>query len=61
MYCRVRPLSKTEKANKNKCAVIVPDEYTVKIEMNRGTKEFQFDEIFQETASQENVFEDTHR
>ena len=58
----MRPLSKTEKGNKNKCAVYVPDEYTVKIEMNRGgMKEFQFDEIFSETASQENVFEDTNR
>ena len=62
VYCRVRPLSRTEKANKNKCAVFVPDEYTVKIEMNRGgVKEFQFDEIFGEDTSQENVFEDTHR
>lgn len=58
----MRPLSKTEKGNKNKTAVLVPDEYTVKIDMNRGgTKEFQFDQIFSESASQENVFEDTHR
>ncbi|XP_076817238.1 uncharacterized protein LOC143462825 isoform X1 [Clavelina lepadiformis] len=61
VYCRVRPLSSTEKANKNKYAVQTPDDYTIKIEMNRGgLKEFQFDQIFAENSSQETVFEDTH-
>jgi hypothetical protein len=38
-----------------------PDEYTVLIDTQRGLKEFQFDSIFTEDHSQENVFEDTSR
>ena len=60
VYCRVRPLSKTEKSNKNKSAVTALDDYTVKVTSSRGDKEFQFDQIFTESHSQENVFEDTN-
>ena len=61
VYCRVRPLSKTEKSNKNESVVTALDDYTVKIASDkRGDKEFQFDQIFTEHHSQENVFEDTN-
>jgi len=61
VYCRVRPLSSTEKQNGNKNAVHSPDDYTVKVEDNRrDLKEFQFDQIFTKDHTQENVFEDTY-
>lgn len=62
VYCRVRPLSSTENQNKNKCVVFSPDEYTVKVGQSKGdTKEFQFDQIFTDENSQEDVFENTYR
>ncbi|ELU03973.1 hypothetical protein CAPTEDRAFT_167295 [Capitella teleta] len=59
VYCRVRPMSKTEAKNGNTLVVKSPDEYTVQVESQRGLKEFQFDSIFMPESGQEKVFEDT--
>ena len=53
----MRPLRKTEKANKNECAVTTLDEDTVRNPSSK--KELQFDKMFTERHSQENVFKDT--
>lgn len=37
-----------------------PDEYSILVETGRGSKEFQFDQIFTEQTTQEKVFEDTY-
>merc|ERR1711974_291568 len=60
VYCRARPLSKTELNRGNFSVVQSPDEYTVKINTtNRGTKEFNFDQVYTDGSAQEDVFSDT--
>uniref|UniRef100_H2XNC3 Kinesin-like protein n=1 Tax=Ciona intestinalis TaxID=7719 RepID=H2XNC3_CIOIN len=60
VYCRVRPLSKTEKSNNNTNVIQSPDDYTIKVAAKKGEKEFQFDQIFTPDHSQADVFEDTN-
>ncbi|XP_064607876.1 myosin-10-like [Liolophura sinensis] len=60
VYCRSRPLSKTERDSGNYEVVKSPDEYSIHVESSRGLKEFQFDQIFMPDSSQEKVFEDTN-
>ncbi|KAK3096468.1 hypothetical protein FSP39_000498 [Pinctada imbricata] len=61
VYCRARPLSKTETERGNYSVLKSPDEYSINVETSqRGTKEFQFDTIFMEDSTQEKVFEDTN-
>ncbi|XP_074649983.1 uncharacterized protein LOC141905115 [Tubulanus polymorphus] len=60
VYCRARPLSKSETGRGNVAIIKSPDEYTININSNRGLKEFQFDQIFMPESSQEKVFEDTN-
>ncbi|CAH1253064.1 KIFC3 [Branchiostoma lanceolatum] len=60
VYCRARPLSGSELERGNVKIIRSPDEYTIQVDSNRGTKEFQFDSIFGEEHSQEKIFEDTN-
>ena len=60
VYCRQRPLSKSEKERGNFSVINSPDEFTLKVETtNRGLKEFNFDQVYTEANSQEDVFNDT--
>ena len=43
VYCRSRPLSKTEFGRGNVAIVNSPDEYTIHVKTSRGIKEFAFD------------------
>ncbi|KAK6494319.1 kinesin-like protein KIN-14I [Huso huso] len=61
VFCRIRPLNKSEEAHGSRFVVGCPDEYSVTVDSARGLKEFQFDKIFNSTSSQEEVFEDTSR
>ncbi|KAG2465635.1 KN14E protein, partial [Polypterus senegalus] len=61
VFCRIRPLDKSEVARGSKCVITCPDEYTVTVESTRGFKEFQFDKVFNGTSTQDEVFEDTSR
>ncbi|XP_058881588.1 uncharacterized protein si:dkey-96l17.6 isoform X1 [Acipenser ruthenus] len=61
VFCRIRPLNKSEEARGSRFVVGCPDEYSVTVDSARGLKEFQFDKIFNSTSSQEEVFEDTSR
>ncbi|XP_041041201.1 kinesin-like protein KIN-14I [Carcharodon carcharias] len=61
VFCRIRPLSKSELARRSQCIVHFPDEYTVIIKSSRGAKEFQFDQVFNCSTSQEEIFRDTNR
>ncbi len=60
MFCRIRPVSRTEGQGD---AIIVEkiDDYSVSVETPRGQREFQFDRVFSAEASQENLFHDTSR
>ncbi|KAL3866569.1 hypothetical protein ACJMK2_043857, partial [Sinanodonta woodiana] len=60
VYCRARPLSKTEVERKNHSVVRSVDEYSICVETERGIKDFQFDQVFMEDSSQEKIFEDTN-
>ncbi|XP_066567848.1 putative LOC110439812 homolog [Amia ocellicauda] len=61
VFCRIRPLSKSEIANGSSFVVDCPDEYSIAVHSSRGLKEFQFDKVFNSTSSQEDIFEDTSR
>lgn len=62
VYCRVRPLSDSEKNRGNFSIVNSVDEYSVAIKTTRGGKDFQFDTVFMPDTNgqQEKVFEDTN-
>ncbi|XP_060697501.1 uncharacterized protein LOC132825898 [Hemiscyllium ocellatum] len=61
VFCRIRPLSKSELTHGSQCIVQSPDEYTVIIKSNHGVKEFQFDQVFDGSTSQEESFRETTR
>eukprot|EP00899_Mesostigma_viride_P003780 jgi/Mesvir1/13402/Mv16489-RA.1 len=62
VYCRVRPISKTESARGNFTVVSSVDEFSIDVAV-KGTdgkvvpKSFQFDQVFMPDAAQEAVFE----
>ncbi|KAM7449659.1 hypothetical protein ABFA07_002571 [Porites harrisoni] len=60
VYCRARPLSKSEKERGNYSVIKSPDEYTLIVETSRGPKDFQYDQVFTPEHGQEKVFEDTN-
>ncbi|KAJ8262913.1 hypothetical protein COCON_G00153700 [Conger conger] len=61
VFCRIRPMNRTETAGGSKPVVDCVDEYSVVVETPRGLKEFQFDKVFSTASSQEEVFQDTSR
>ncbi|XP_064209290.1 uncharacterized protein LOC135264501 [Anguilla rostrata] len=61
VFCRIRPMGRTETAGGSRAAVDCVDEYSVAVETPRGWKEFQFDRVFGTASSQEEVFQDTSR
>ncbi|XP_006814030.1 uncharacterized protein LOC100373912 [Saccoglossus kowalevskii] len=60
VYCRARPLSNDELARGNVSIIKSPDEYSIEVTSSRGTKEFQYDQVFTADATQEKIFEDTN-
>ncbi|KAI0243233.1 hypothetical protein LSAT2_022049 [Lamellibrachia satsuma] len=60
VYCRVRPLSKSELGRGNYSVVKSPDDYTIVVDTSRGAKDFQYDTVFMPDSTQEKVFEDTN-
>ncbi|XP_036382699.1 kinesin-like protein KIN-14E [Megalops cyprinoides] len=61
VFCRIRPLNRTEASSGSGPVVDCLDEYTVAVETTRGLREFQFDKVFSKLSSQEEVFQDTSR
>ncbi|XP_057544275.1 kinesin-like protein KIN-14E [Amaranthus tricolor] len=60
VYCRVRPLSDKEKADNEKNMVISSDEFTVEHPWkDEKAKQHIYDHVFNGSATQEDVFEDT--
>lgn len=64
VYARIRPFSKTEKADKARYIACfkIPDELslTIGVEKNR-IKDYTFDSVFGPDSTQEQVFEETRR
>lgn len=64
VYCRIRPMSKSELATpeKNIRNYKITDEMAITIDPdNRMPVNFTFDAVFGEDAQQEDIFEDTER
>ncbi|KAM7391576.1 hypothetical protein PAMP_022257 [Pampus punctatissimus] len=61
VFCRIRPVSRTEIAQGGAIVVDKIDDYSVCVETPRGLREFQFDQVFSAEASQELLFHDTNR
>lgn len=59
VYCRLRPLSEKEEAEKERNALICVDEFTVQHLWKDDTKQHMYDRVFDGFATQEDVFEDT--
>lgn len=59
VYCRVRPLSGSEKERGNHEVVSAPDEYTLVVSDGNRHEEFGFDSVFMPDSSQGQVYEDT--
>ncbi|XP_057176336.1 uncharacterized protein si:dkey-96l17.6 isoform X1 [Triplophysa rosa] len=56
VFCRIRPLTRTEQARRGHTIVTCLDDYSVILETPRGPREFQFDKIFNSECTQEEVF-----
>ncbi|CAL8346995.1 unnamed protein product [Lota lota] len=61
VFCRIRPVNRTEAAQGGVVVVERLDDYSVAVETPRGLREFQFDRVFSAESSQEELFQDTHR
>ncbi|KAJ3604386.1 hypothetical protein NHX12_029127 [Muraenolepis orangiensis] len=61
VFCRIRPVNRTEAAQGGVIVVERLDDYSVAVETPRGHREFQFDKVFNAESSQEEMFQDTHR
>jgi hypothetical protein len=57
VYCRVRPLSRTERERNGRMAVAFPDEFTINVVPKN--RDFIYDRVFPPDCSQQEVFEDT--
>ncbi|XP_042277167.1 kinesin-like protein KIN-14E [Thunnus maccoyii] len=61
VFCRIRPVSRSETVQGGAIVVDKIDDYSVCVETPRGQREFQFDWVFSAEASQEDLFHDTNR
>ena len=60
VYCRLRPLSEKEIAEKERDALTTVDEFTVEHQWKDDKpKQHIYDRVFDGDATQEDVFEDT--
>ena len=63
VYCRIRPLSKSEKEDpeKAKPCYVKHDEFSLTVGLAGRPKDYIFDTVFDEDSTQSEVFEDTKR
>ena len=61
VYARCRPFAKYEIEKNCQSVVTFKDETTVAIANSRGEKTFEFDAAFNQTSTQDQIFEDTKR
>nr|AMS24255.1 kinesin 14-VIa protein [Marsilea vestita] len=60
VFARWRPLSEKEKGENQRAVLTRPDEFTLEHPWKDDKpKQFQFDRVFDETSTQEDIFEDT--
>ena len=61
VYARCRPMAKYELEKGCKSVVEIKDETSLRVVTSRGDKDFEFDAVFGEASTQDQVFEDTKR
>lgn len=61
VYARCRPMAKYEIEKGCKSVVEIKDETSLKVITSRGDKDFEFDAVFSDMSTQDQVFEDTKR
>ncbi|XP_041855493.1 kinesin-like protein KIN-14I [Melanotaenia boesemani] len=61
VFCRVRPVNRSETTQGGAIVVDKLDDYSVTVETPRGLREFQFDKVFNAEACQEELFQDSYR
>lgn len=62
VYCRIRPMNRTEVSKKCTNILTISDEFTVNTETKNGQiKPFVYDSVFGPNSSQDEIFEDTKR
>lgn len=59
VYCRLRPLTEKEIALKERNVLLCVDEFTVEHLWKEETKQHMYDRVFDGSATQDDVFEDT--
>ncbi|XP_068648148.1 kinesin-like protein KIN-14I isoform X2 [Aristolochia californica] len=59
VYCRLRPLNEKEMAEKERNVLAAVDEFTVEHNWKDDLKQHLYDRVFDGSASQDDVFEDT--
>ncbi|XP_068652513.1 kinesin-like protein KIN-14I [Aristolochia californica] len=59
VYCRLRPLNEKEMAEKERNVLATVDEFTVEHNWKDDLKQHLYDRVFDGSASQDDVFEDT--
>lgn len=60
MFCRLRPLNEKEIAEGQKRIIVSPDEFTIAHPWkDEKSKQHIYDHVFDQSASQDEVFEDT--
>lgn len=59
VYCRLRPLSEKELAEKERNVLASLDEFTVEHPWKDDIKQHMYDRVFDGYSTQQNVFEDT--
>ncbi|XP_060763592.1 uncharacterized protein si:dkey-96l17.6 [Neoarius graeffei] len=61
VFCRIRPQTRAELQRGSSTIVSCLDDYSVILETPRGPREFQFDKIFTEEHTQDDVFQESCR
>lgn len=62
VYCRIRPMNRSEVSKKCNNILTISDEFTVNSETKQGQiKPFVYDSVFGPNSSQDEIFEDTKR
>ena len=58
VFCRLRPLSETERRRGGPAAIDSADPYTLCVGGDKGQREFQFDRVFTEDTGQQRIFDE---
>lgn len=59
VFCRLRPLSEKELSEKERNVLASVDEFTVEHQWRDEMKQHLYDHVFDGSATQDDVFEDT--